>query len=281
MAYTNSGLPAFVAAAALGPYVRVTADWTATPPTVSLAGPDDEAIGETEAAADAGRPVTVRLYGRIAKREVAGAVTQYARVYEAAAGRVDDALTGGPGAGVALTGASNAGERISVLEDPQRSHFSGVRAVAVADSTAITAAAEATFDNASKTLNGADLRVGDIIHVVVGVVINTTTGSETVTVRLKLGTETICTSEAPDATNGDICYIDAYIVVRELGATGKILAYGVIGNGVQGTVTAKPFRKAEATEDISGNVAITVTSEASNTGESVECECFIVDVKRK
>lgn len=282
MAYTNQGRKAFPASEALGAYVRVKIDFTASPPSVSKAAAEDEAHGETEAAVASGRFVSVKLYGPICQREVAGAVTQYARVFEAASGRVDDdALGGGRAAGIALEAASAAGERIAVLEEPARGGFSGLRHVAIADSTAITAAGEATFDTGSKTLDGASLRVGDVIRVKAGVSVTTTTGTETVNIKAKIGTEEIIATGAVDVANGDIALIEFDAVVRAVGASGALLAYGTYSLGVAGTVTQKPFRKAQATEDLSGDVAVTITSTASNTGESVELELFNVEVLRK
>lgn len=282
MAHSNPGIKAFPSSAIFPRHTRVKIDFTATPPTVGLAGSDDEAHGEAEGASTrVGEHVSVKLYAPVCIREVAGAVAQYARVYEADAGRVDDALAGGQGAGIALDAAAAAGERIAVLEDAARGKVSGLRHVNVADSDAVTAAVETTFSNGSKTLDGPSLRVGDVIRVKAGVSVATTTGSETVNIKAKIGTEEIVATGAVDVANGDIALIEFDAVVRAAGAAGALLAYGTYSLGVPGTVTQKPFRKAQASEDLSGDVAVEITTTASGTGESVELEHFTVEVLRK
>lgn len=282
MSYSNAGLKAFPASETFNQYSRVKIDFTADPPSISKADAEDEAHGEAQAEATrVGQFVSVKLFGPVCIREAGGAITQYARVFEADDGKVDDAFSGGQAAGIALEAAAASGERIAVLEEPARGKFGGLRHAATADSTAVTASGAQTFDTGSKTLKGASLRVGDVIRVRAGVHVASTTGTETVTIKLLLGTEEIVTSGAVDVADDDIAWIDAEIVVRAVGASGAIAAYGVVALGVEGTVTAKPFRKDQATEDLSGDVAVSVTTTASSTGESVVLEHFTVEVLRK
>lgn len=277
---TNEGLLARIATAALAAYTRVKFD-PDNDGQVIVAGANEDAIGITEDdALAAGDPVTVRTFGRISRRVAAEAISQYADVYNAASGRVSDTKAG-KRQGIALTAASNAGEWITVLEVPDFGDIDGLVNVIVADSTAVTASGASVFDNGTKTLDGASLKVGDIIRVRVGVDITTTTGSETVTLTLKVGTETIIATGAVDVSNGDLGYIEADVVVRAIGASGALLAYGTYALGTQGTVTALPFRKAQASEDLSGDVAVTVTTTHSSTGESVELEHFSVEIVRQ
>lgn len=103
----------FVAGAALGEGIRVTL----TSGVLQAAGAEDRGIGTTVAPAYAsGDLVGVRLWNAPGTRKMvaAGAVTQFAKVYGAASGKVDDTANGNP-IGVALETASAANGVIEVL----------------------------------------------------------------------------------------------------------------------------------------------------------------------
>jgi hypothetical protein len=131
---------------------------------------------------------------------------------------------------------------------------------------------------ATKTINGALLKVGDVIEVIGHVWVEDNNSTDTLTVKLYVGTEEIVTTGAVDVADNDVGYIHAHIVVTAIGASGAVRATGVVGLGVPGTVTAKPFRKASATEDISGNIAIAMKATWSVAHADNECEMeeFIV-----
>lgn len=284
-AVQNAGIKSFKASEAMTPGTRVKL--TATyQDRVSLAAAGEDFIGwnlstiSSTQATDLAH-AQVQLKRPTVKARTGGAVTAGNRVYGAASGRVDDVLAGGPGVGVALQAAGGAGELIEILPDVDAEAPEGLLAVAVAPSTAITAASAQTPDNGSVTIHGAQLKVGDVIEVEALLSIDTTTGSETVTFSLLLGTETIVATEAPDAVNADVAYIKASIVIRAIGSSGSVSACGLQGNGVLATMDAHPFYKAAATEDISGDVVLKVTSTASSTGESVTLQHFIVKHIRK
>lgn len=283
--YTNPlGLEAFLASEDLLRGERVKINFAASnEPTIAKADVGEPSHGVMLADCDSGKVGTVDLDGRIVKRRTGGAVTQYADVYAVDDGRVDD---GGSGdyQGIALNAAAAAGEIIAVLEPRDLVGFGDAGELVenvVAASTAVTAVGPTTFDNGSKTIDGASLRVGDILRVKLAALWSATTGTETANLKLLFGTEEIVATGAVDVANNDIGVIEADIVIRELGATGKVVASGFHALGVPGTVTAKPFFKAEATEDISGDVAVSATVTHSNTGESVTLQRFTVEHIRK
>jgi hypothetical protein len=154
-------------------------------------------------------------------------------------------------------------------------------ASAVAASSAITnTVTETAFSTGSKTLDGTQLRVGDVIRVRLQGIATATNSTDTLTVKLYLGTEEIVTTGAVDVADNDIFFIDCDIVVRTIGASGAIVACGLVGLGVEGTVTAKPFKKASATEDISGSVAVAAkaTWSVAHAGNSCRLDVFNVQV---
>lgn len=132
---------------------------------------------------------------------------------------------------------------------------------------------------ATVTLGGAKFRKGDVIKVRAQGIATATNSTDTLTVKLYLGTEVICSTGAVDVADNDIWFIDADIVIRTIGASGSIVACGVVGLGVEGTVTAKPFKLAAATEDISGDVACKVTADWSVASASNSCRNDIFNVQ--
>lgn len=150
----------------------------------------------------------------------------------------------------------------------------------VADSAEVENTTTETAFDKSVTLYGQRFRIGDVIKVraVCRVVDNNST--DTLTLKLYVGTEEIVSTGAVDVADGDVGYIDAEIVVRVLGSSGKLSGGGVHALGVPGTVTAKPFFKSEATEDISGAVPITVkaTWSVAHADNEVLLEDLIVRV---
>lgn len=137
---------------------------------------------------------------------------------------------------------------------------------------------ETAFDK-SKTLDGSQFAAGDVIRIRAQGVVVDNNSTDTLTVKLYLGTEEIVSTGAVDVADGDIFYIDCDIVVRTTGATGTIVAAGVVGLGVIGTVTAKPFLKAQATEDISGNVAVALKATWSVAHADNEVRLDILNVQ--
>lgn len=193
-----------------------------------------------------------------------------------AVGKVDDSGLG-MGVGVALQATTEDGEEFEVAV----SKGTGLYHAAIASSTAITAAVATTFDNANKTIDGASLRVGDILRIKAAGILTTATGGETTKVDILVGTEIVMTTGAVDGTSADVWRVEADVVVRVTGASGKLQSHGTYALGAPGTIQAYPFCSAELSEDISGAalpVKVQVTN--SSTGESVLCHAFSVELIR-
>lgn len=143
-------------------------------------------------------------------------------------------------------------------------------ATRVAAGTALTASStETTVDTV--TVDASTLKPGDTFWVRSQGTATATNGSDTLTVKLYVGTEEICTTGAVDSTNGDIWYIDAIVTIRTTGASATLVGCGTVTNGVIGTATALPFLKASASEDLSSDFAIKVTAKWSSTSASNSC----------
>ena len=147
-------------------------------------------------------------------------------------------------------------------------------------STALTNTTDETTLS-TKTISGANLKVGDVIHVVSQGILTATNGADTLTVKLKVGTELACTTGAPDAVDDDAWYIEGWFTVRVVGASGKIVGTGVMINDAQGTAVTT-WVLDEATEDISGDFAVLITGEwsAASAANSCRSDIFLVEVLR-
>lgn len=150
----------------------------------------------------------------------------------------------------------------------------------VANSDTLTNWTTAAAFSKKATLNGALLAAGDVIKVRASVYVLKSNSTDTLNIKLLVGTEEICATGAVNIADGDVGYIDAEVVVRIAGASGHLSACGTTALGVVGTVTAKPFDKADAAEDLSSSVDVTVTATCSvaNTDNQVYLTNLIVTV---
>lgn len=150
----------------------------------------------------------------------------------------------------------------------------------VADSAEVENTTNETAFNKKATLNGALLAAGDVIKIRANARVVDNNGSDTLTLKLKVGTQEICATAAVDVADGDIGYFDAEVVVRVAGSSGHLAATGVQALGVPGTVTAKPFLMSDAAEDLSSSLDVTVTAtwSAAHADNEVLLENIIVTV---
>lgn len=218
------------------------------------------------------KPGTIRV-------TAAGVIAARSDVYSAADGKVS-ATKSGVRVGQSFEAATADGDIIEVLPNIEKVDlkYSNTASTAEVENTVV----ETAFA-ASKTLVGADLSAGDVIRIRAQGLVNDNNAADTLTVKLYVGTEEIVSTGAVDVADGDIFFIDADVVVRIAGAGGHVAGCGLVALGVPGTVTAKPFAKADAAEDLSGDVAITVkaTWSAAHADNEVQLDNLIVEVLPK
>ncbi len=249
--------------------------------SVVYADADDKPHGVVQKAVADADPVTLRLLGKgmTHKLVAAGAITAGAAIYPADDGKVDDASSGGRSIGIALEAAAAAGDIIECLLTEEST---GQLYSIIADGTSLENSTTETV-LASKTIDGGILRVGDVLEILARVWVEDNNSTDTLTIKLYVGTEEIVTTGAVDVADDDIGFIHAFVTVRAIGSSGAVEATGTVALGVPGTVTAKPFRKAQATEDISGDVAIAIkgTWSVANADNECEAEHFSVRLHRQ
>jgi hypothetical protein len=159
---------------------------------------------------------------------------------------------------------------------------SGGVAASTAASTAITGAteAEANFDT-THTLLANSLGVGSRVRVRAQGIHTSTTGAETHTLLVKLGTTTIASKAAVDPANNDIFYVDFEVIVRTVGATGTMVGAGIIATGASGTAAPAAVSLASTAIDTTADnvVAIAIDRQAAATdSDSARLDFFTVDI---
>ncbi len=158
----------------------------------------------------------------------------------------------------------------------------GTMLSAVAASSAVTnTTTETAFDNSSVVIPANTLNAGDVIRVRAQGTNTSGNSTDTLTIKLKVGTTVIVATAAVDVTDGggDVFWIDAEIVIRTTGGTGTFVAGGTQGLGVPGTVTAKPWLKASTTIDTTAAQTLTVTATWSVASASDSCRLDVYDVQ--
>lgn len=156
----------------------------------------------------------------------------------------------------------------------------GAKFVALAASTAVSnTTSETAFDNVSLTIPANVLKVGDILRVRLQAIATSTNSTDTLNVKLKLGSTVLAATGAVDVANNDIGFIDFDLVIRTIGASGTMVGAGVTGLGVEGTVTAKPAKLASTAVDTTGALAVTVTATWSVQSASNSVRLDVADIQ--
>jgi hypothetical protein len=246
----------------------------------------DEPIGVTEYAVSANDNVAVRLLTDTGtfKLTAAGAFTLGDTVGVVADGKVDDDVeNAGPQLFYALETPTADGDVVECMILNHKAG-AGLRHVTVADGATHTNSTDAT-DLESYTFDGQAIQPGDVLHIVAQYTTPATNSTDTLTPALILTesdatTTTVFTGAAVDVANDAVGFLEAWIVFRT--AT-TIQSCGLEGLGVEGTVTADPWRTDQQTVAIAGDCSIALNADWSvaDAGNTVHCEVFLVEIIRK
>lgn len=159
----------------------------------------------------------------------------------------------------------------------------GLVYVNVAASAAITGATETeTLFDKQYSIPANRLKAGSVVRVRAQGIHTATTGAETHSMILKIGSVAVVTLAAIDPANDDIFYFDATIVVRTIGASGTIVATGVCLSAAASAVgTAKPFALASTTLDTTAAAIVGVAIDRQGTAtdsDSARLDILTVEV---
>lgn len=123
------------------------------------------------------------------------------------------------------------------------------------------------------TVDGTTLRAGDVLRVKGQVKVADVNATDTLDVKLLMGTEAIFSTgdlSVTDDAGNDVINFEVDITINVIGATGKIAAFGSYDTLLNATYDRKTIDMTEATEDISGDVVIKVQGDWSAEHEDNE-----------
>ncbi len=156
------------------------------------------------------------------------------------------------------------------------------RYVSVAASAAVSNTVTETAFDQSVTIPANYLKAGDVIRIRCQAIATATNSTDTLNLKLYLGSVEIAATGAVDVANNDVGYFDVDIVIRTIGASGTLVAAGVQALGVEGTVTAKPLKNASETIDTTAAnaVAVKATWSVASASNSVRLDVMNVQLIR-
>lgn len=149
-----------------------------------------------------------------------------------------------------------------------------------AASTALTntVSTEQDFD-LTYSIPADTLKVGDVLTIKGHAVVSAQASTDTLTLKLYLGSVALLTSAAVDSAVGDVVHFSATVVIRTIGASGTYVAAGVIGNGVPGTATMRPGFVASTAYDTTAakTVKVSATWSATSSANTVALQSLVVE----
>lgn len=155
----------------------------------------------------------------------------------------------------------------------------------VAASTAVTnsVSTEQTFTGASVTIPANSLRVGDVLRGTVQGLCSATALNDTLTVKVKLGSNILAITGAPDVSTGDKFVIHWALKVRTITASGTAVCEALTWNGTEAAAASAadiPSGSALAsfTIDCTAANAITCTGTWSATSATCTANLEIFDI---
>ena len=151
-----------------------------------------------------------------------------------------------------------------------------------ADSTTITNVTAETPFSLSYTIPANSLAAGDVIRIRGAVTIPSTNSTDTLTLKLKIGSTVLVTTVAVDVANNDVGYFDALITIRTIGASGTLVAVGQSTLGVPGTAVPRSFVLGSTAVDTTAAQALTMTAtwSVANTSNQCALSSLVVEMER-
>jgi len=145
----------------------------------------------------------------------------------------------------------------------------------IAGATSVENTASETDFDKSVVLDGASLEAGDVIHIRGDVWVEDQNSTNTLTLKLYVGTEVVWNSGAVVIADNDRGVVDVNVTVAVIGASGKLIWQGIGVLGVPGTKVPAAFGQATAageSENLSGSVPVKMSATFSAAHADNECE---------
>ena len=146
----------------------------------------------------------------------------------------------------------------------------------VAASTAVTnsVSTEQAFTGASIAIPAHSLRVGDIIRGTVQGVVSAAASTDTLTVKVKIGSNIVAVTGAPDSVTGDKFVIHWSLKVRTVGSSGTAVCEALTWNGTEASAAgAADIPSGSALASFTLDTTATVTISATGTWSATSATC--------
>ena len=155
--------------------------------------------------------------------------------------------------------------------------YSEVAASAAVSNTTVETALDAGCTIAANTLNA-----GDVIHITGQVIATAINSTNTLVIKVYLGTAALLATAATNFTANDIIYYDITVVVRTNGVSGTFVATGAYNFGTPGTATNRALVVASTALNttISNIVYASATWSVANSGNSCRQDIGNVTLSR-
>lgn len=146
----------------------------------------------------------------------------------------------------------------------------------VAASTAVTntVSTEQSFAGASIAIPAHSLRVGDIVRGTLQGVVSAAASTDTLTVKVKIGSNIVAVTGAPDSVTGDKFVIHWALKVRTIGASGTAVCEALTWNGTEAAAAGAadiPSGSALASFTLDTTAAVTITATGTWSATSATC----------
>lgn len=283
--YVHAPTRYFTPSGAIAIYQRVK---LASDGTISVAGATDIDVGVAEEASyttgiNPLKAIAVRLNTAEGTRKMLAGTT-FSKgdvVYNAASGNVGSSNNGYI-AGIALQASTGGGDVCEILHVNDFSSTTltdhQIVAIALASSAVSTTTAETAFSNGVVNYAANTLAAGDVIRIRCQGIATATNASDTLTIKVKNGTNVIFNTGAVDVANSDTFGYDGDVVIRDIGGTGHCVASGFGTLGTPGTATVKQGILASSTVNTQAvnDITITATWSSNNAGNSCRLDLFDV-----
>jgi hypothetical protein len=151
----------------------------------------------------------------------------------------------------------------------------------VAASTAVSnTTTETAFSNGTVTIPANTLKVGDTLRIRTQGIATATNSTDTLTVRLKLGSTVLATTGALDVADNDIFFVEFNLTVRTIGASGTFVGVGSATIGAAGTATRKAIFLASTAIDTTVDNSLTVNATWSVASASNSVRMDVLNVEK-
>lgn len=140
-----------------------------------------------------------------------------------------------------------------------------------ASSTVTNTVTETTFSTGTVTIPENTLKAGDMLRVRLHGTVPSTNSTDTLNIKLKIGSTVIAQTAAFNVTNSDVFLIDASIIFRTIGASGTMVANALTQIGIINSTAAQASALASTSVDTTGDLTMTVTATWSVAHADNQC----------